>query len=93
MATASNEIGQSNKIELLCWILGDDANCIFPVEIENGKTVGHLKDMIKNKNTDALRDVDAKVLTLWKVGDSTIACTTLFDDCHDFMQCRLMISI
>jgi hypothetical protein len=87
MEPASNEIGQSNEIELLCWILGEDANCIFPVEIEQGKTIGHLKDMIKNKSTDVLRDVDAKFLTLWKVGDPTSS----FDDSHDFPGRKMQV--
>lgn len=40
----------STLLQLNCWVLGDDPNRIFPVEIAGTKTVGSLKKAIKDEN-------------------------------------------
>jgi len=57
----------SNTLELNCWVLGDDPRSVFPVEIASSKTVGFLKEAIKDKTKCAFDDIDAKSLNLWKV--------------------------
>ncbi|KAF8326121.1 uncharacterized protein EI90DRAFT_2820492, partial [Cantharellus anzutake] len=52
---------------LNCWVLGDDASRVFPVEISNAKPVGALKEAIKDKKKVTLQHVDADALTLWNV--------------------------
>jgi hypothetical protein len=52
---------------LNCWVHGDEIHQAFPVEISSTKTVGVLKDAIKNKKPVGFRDVDAKDLVLHKV--------------------------
>ncbi|KAG0315818.1 hypothetical protein BGZ99_007246 [Dissophora globulifera] len=49
------------------WCLLDGESTPFPVEIESTKTIGALKKAIKDDNAVAFADVDAKMLTLWKV--------------------------
>ncbi|KAF8325637.1 uncharacterized protein EI90DRAFT_2109534 [Cantharellus anzutake] len=39
----------SHTLNLNYWVLGDDANRVFPVEISNTKSVGALKKAIKEK--------------------------------------------
>jgi hypothetical protein len=48
-------------------VLGDDTGRIFPIEIAERKTVGALKDVIKDKKEHAFQHVDADALLLWKV--------------------------
>ena len=47
-----------------CWILGDERERVFPVEIPGSKTVGALKEAIKKVNQYGF---PAKLLDLWKV--------------------------
>ncbi|KAI8596405.1 hypothetical protein EDD21DRAFT_419705 [Dissophora ornata] len=54
-----------NQYTLLCLVDGEATP--FPVEIESIKTIGQLKKAIKDDNAIAFADVDAKVLTLWRV--------------------------
>ena len=56
-------------ITIFCWILGVSAS-EFPVDIEDSLSVGHLKDAIVKKNSNAFPGVDAAQLTLWKVFNS-----------------------
>ncbi len=51
---------------LNCLILGEDRNHIFPVEIYRNKSVGVLREVIKDKK-NTFKDVDADTLKLWKV--------------------------
>jgi hypothetical protein len=39
----------SDEIILKCWILGDDLDDVFPVELQKSRTVGEppVKDMVK----------------------------------------------
>jgi hypothetical protein len=43
---------------------------MFPVEISKSKSVGILKDLIKEKNAHRLENVDAKDLDLFLVSES-----------------------
>jgi hypothetical protein len=52
---------------LNCWVRGHEIGRIFPVEISSTKTVGALKDAIKNKKPVDFRDMDPDALTLHKV--------------------------
>ena len=52
---------------LNCFVLGDDEERVFPVEIPRDKNVGILKDKIKKKRAHLLSDIDASDLDLWKV--------------------------
>jgi hypothetical protein len=57
----------TDEIELYCWVIGDDPDKIFPVQIEKSKTVGNLRDAIKTKNEPQFRDIAANTLTLRKI--------------------------
>jgi hypothetical protein len=52
-------------LTLFCLVDGQSTS--FPVEISSDKAVGQLKDAIKTKKPNDLRDVDADKLTLWRV--------------------------
>lgn len=52
------------EITLLCWILGEDLNSVFPIGIENHKVVGDLKVKIREENLCTLKHIDARVLAL-----------------------------
>jgi hypothetical protein len=52
---------------LHCWVHGDDFSQVFPIEIANKKSVGTLKEVIKDKNPESFHDVDAHSPVLWKV--------------------------
>ena len=59
-----------STITLSCLVVGENPyENAFPVDIDTNKvkTVGHLKDAIKEKNTQAFANVDAKDIKLWKV--------------------------
>ncbi|KAI0299587.1 hypothetical protein BC826DRAFT_995400 [Russula brevipes] len=55
----------SRTVTLFCWVLGKGSS--FPVDIEDSKTVGHLKEEILRKNSNGLPGIDAIDLKLWKV--------------------------
>ena len=57
----------AGTLNLNCLVLGHDASHIFPIEIAERKTVGALKDAIKDKKEHAFQHVDADALLLWKV--------------------------
>ena len=54
-------------LSLNCYLLGDDPDQIFTVKVSETDNVSTLKDLIKEKNAFALKDVDAKVLKIWRV--------------------------
>ena len=54
-------------LELNCLVLGETQQHIFPVEIGTARSVGTLKELIKEKNRHAFQYVDANTLMLWKV--------------------------
>ena len=53
---------------LYCQLENDPDGAPFPIEIDPNKTVGQLKEYIKEKNPDVLEHVNARRLVLWKVG-------------------------
>ena len=53
------------ELTLFVYVIG--LNHPFPVDIERSKTVGHLKDAILSKRPNALKDIDAAELVLYKV--------------------------
>jgi hypothetical protein len=61
---ASND--PPRPLTLFCWILGVSDHP-FPVDIEDSRTVGHLKEAIVKKKPTAFANVDPDQLTLWKV--------------------------
>ncbi|KAI1294265.1 hypothetical protein EDD11_008201, partial [Mortierella claussenii] len=54
-----------NQLTLFCLVDGESTP--FPVEIEAAKTIGSLKKAIKDEKAIAFADVDADMLTLWRV--------------------------
>ena len=57
----------SNQLCLNCWVFGEKASRVFPVEIIDAKNVGHLKDAIKEKKPVAFHHVDTDGIDLWQV--------------------------
>ena len=57
----------SPLLEINCLAHGEPRSHIFPVEIASTKTVGALKDAIKEKKQPAFDHVPANTLVLWKV--------------------------
>jgi hypothetical protein len=66
---------QSNY-KLNCLVSGGDLSHIFEIKIAPTESVSALKELIKEKQKHAFRDVDANRLDLWKVSDlmPTIGC-------------------
>jgi len=60
-------------INLNCFILGDDINHIFKIQIPSTATVSALKDVIKEKKNHEFDTVDANRLELWQVSDLMLA--------------------
>ncbi|KFH62119.1 hypothetical protein MVEG_11758 [Podila verticillata NRRL 6337] len=54
-----------NLLSLFCLVDGDATP--FSVEIDQTKTVDHLKDLIKAKKAPEFNDIAADKLTLWRV--------------------------
>ena len=56
-------------LELFCIIYPCEkpSKLTFLITLENDKFVDHLKDAIKYKNANALKDIDANELTIYKV--------------------------
>ena len=57
----------SNILELNCWVIGDDPDSVFPVEVASSKTVGYLRKAIMPEMENSCDDLVAKSLRLWKV--------------------------
>jgi hypothetical protein len=55
------------KINLLCYMRGDDPQQTFEVEIDKAESVAALKKRIKDENGETFRGVDARLLLLWGV--------------------------
>jgi len=55
------------SLSLNCFILGDNPDRTFTVEIPKNKNVSILKDLIKEKNPSSLGNVDVKNIDLWQV--------------------------
>lgn len=56
-----------NLLTLFCLVDGDSLSEAFEVEISSTKTVSALKKVIRDDNSVAFADIDAKMLTLWRV--------------------------
>jgi hypothetical protein len=54
------------EFTLNCWVRAPHVGRIFGVKISNTETVATLKEAIKDKNSEAFRDVDAITLDLYK---------------------------
>ena len=57
----------SSLLTLNCLVFGDDADSMFPVEIENTKSVGSLRVAIKNEDSVTFQNVRASSLDIWMV--------------------------
>jgi len=57
----------SSLLTLNCLVFGDDADSVFPVEIENTESVGWLREAIKNQDSVTFQNVRASSLDLWMV--------------------------
>ncbi|KAF9536259.1 hypothetical protein EC957_011807, partial [Mortierella hygrophila] len=56
-----------NLVTLFCLVDGQPTGNPFSIEIDPNKTVDGLKDLIHTKNPNTFNDLDATMLTLWKV--------------------------
>jgi hypothetical protein len=54
-------------LKLFCLLQGQPFVKAFPVNIENGETIGDLKKLVKGELKSNLEGVDASDLELWKV--------------------------
>jgi hypothetical protein len=65
-------MSESNLLGLNCWLLDDDPNNIFTIEISRQKNVSALKKAITVENPQSFLHVDARCLALWKVSNQTL---------------------
>jgi hypothetical protein len=56
-----------STLSLNCFVLGDDPESVFPVDIQVTSKIGILKDLIKEKKSRRLNHVDASDLELFQV--------------------------
>ncbi|KAF9301468.1 hypothetical protein BGZ74_006680, partial [Mortierella antarctica] len=56
-----------NHLTLFCLVDGDSLSEAFEVEISSTKTVSALKKAIRDENTVDFAEIDARLLTLWRV--------------------------
>ena len=52
---------------IFCLVHGEPATNAFPIEIDENKTVGTLKKLIKSEKENDFHDIDANKLRLWSV--------------------------
>ncbi|KAG0060064.1 hypothetical protein BGZ90_004177, partial [Linnemannia elongata] len=57
----------NNPLTLFCLVDGEATSQAFSIDIDQTKTVDHLKDLIKTKKANNFGDVDADQLLLWRV--------------------------
>jgi hypothetical protein len=57
----------SDLLNLNCWVLGDDPQCVFSLKIAKSETINVLKKAIKNEKKPIFDDIMADTLDLWKV--------------------------
>jgi hypothetical protein len=67
VAPSTKQYFMAATLHLNCWVHGDDVGQIFQIHIANTESVSTLKEVIKDKNPESFRDVDARSLVLWKV--------------------------
>ncbi|KAF9177920.1 hypothetical protein BGZ51_008283, partial [Haplosporangium sp. Z 767] len=78
----------ANTLTLFCVISGELASNVFSVKISSDKTVGHLKNAIREKNPNKFRHIAANNLVLWRAaipidenaGDESIITLDGLDD-------------
>ena len=80
-----------DAVSLNCWIIGDDAEEIFEVKISGGTSVSSLRELVKEKNPNSLRNVDARKLRIWAV-DLPIA-AAYFDNYRPRQDALLPITL
>ncbi|KAI0252822.1 hypothetical protein BJV78DRAFT_271073 [Lactifluus subvellereus] len=56
-----------HQVILNCLMLREPTSHVFPVQISSTKTVGNLKEVIKEKNQLTFQHFDARSLVLWEV--------------------------
>jgi hypothetical protein len=56
-------------IPLFCWIL-DVSHSPFPVDIDDSRTVGHLKKAIVKEKSATFANIEPDQLILWKVSST-----------------------
>ncbi|KAH9167869.1 hypothetical protein EDB89DRAFT_1649638 [Lactarius sanguifluus] len=61
------QTNEPRRLQLNCFVLGEDRNNIFSVKIPNTENVSSLRRAIKDKNNITFRDVEADTLTLLRV--------------------------
>ena len=64
---SASSLSSAIKFKIFCLLLPDPSRYLFSVSIHNDRTVGDLKDAIKLKKANDLRDIDADKLILYKV--------------------------
>ena len=55
---------------IFCLVHGEPATNAFPIEIDENKTVGTLKKLIKSEKENDFHDIDANKLRLWSISIS-----------------------
>ncbi|KAG0363331.1 hypothetical protein BGZ54_008200 [Gamsiella multidivaricata] len=62
-----------DSLTLLCLVDGLPSSKAFEIEVSATRTVAHLKDLIKTKQTPAFDDITVDQLILWSVAISVVA--------------------
>ena len=84
----ASSMATSTLLRLNCWVLGDDSDHIFTVEIDRNKNVGGLKVAIKERVMPAYDDITAKSLEVWKVSIPVDEDTDLEVKANDLRICE-----
>ena len=71
VVTAEKSSNTTTTISLNCLVDGDSADNVFSVEVAFDMLVCTLRDIIKKKNENDFRNIDANRLVLWSVSLST----------------------
>ncbi|CAG8601195.1 980_t:CDS:2 [Racocetra persica] len=53
--------------QIFCLVLDNAIEKSFPVDIDKGMTIGHLKELIKEKKKNGFANINSNELRLWKV--------------------------
>ncbi|KAF9308167.1 hypothetical protein BGZ91_007932, partial [Linnemannia elongata] len=56
-----------NHLNLFCLVDGLPSSRTFEIEVSATRTIAHLKDLIKTKQTPAFDDITVDQLSLWRV--------------------------
>ena len=60
-------LDSTQLLSLNCFILGDNPDRTFTVEVPKNKNVSILKKLIKEENPSSLGNIDVKNIDLWQV--------------------------